>query len=87
MYASIKALVIKTSMVFNFFASNTISSCFLFVLFLIVDLYFVIPVVIAQIFNPSAELAMLIGIPTKEGKTKIETHLVTAEAKIHKCSI
>ena len=56
-------------MVFNFFASNTISSCFLFVLFLIVDLYFLIPVVIAQIFNPSAELAMLIGIPTKEGKT------------------
>ena len=52
---STEALEIKTSMLFNLdFANNTISSCFFF--FLIIDLYFLIPAVIAQIFNPIAEL-------------------------------
>ena len=45
------------------------------------DLYFSIPAVIAQIFDPAAEFAMLIGIATREAKAEIETHPVTVEAK------
>ena len=53
-------------MLFNlYFASNTILSCFFFFLFLIIDLYFLIPAVIAQIFNPVAELVISIGMPSK----------------------
>ena len=74
-------------MLFNLdFANNTILSCFLF-FFLIIDLYFLIPVVIAQIFNFIAELVIPIGIPTKEAKAEMETHPVTVEIKISKCSI
>ena len=54
--------------------------------FLIIDLYLLIPAVLAQTFNPIAELAISIGIPTKEAKAEIEIHLVTAEAKIRKSS-
>ena len=76
-----------TSMLFNLdFANNTILSCFFF-LSLIVDLYFLIPVVIAQIFNPSAELVIHIGIPIKEAKAKNKIHPVITEAKTRKCSI
>ena len=38
-------------------------------LFLIIGLYFLIPAVIVQIFNPIAELVILIEIPLKEAKT------------------
>ena len=38
-----------------------------------------------QIFNPTAELAIPTGIPIKEAK-KIETHPVTIETEISKCS-
>ena len=69
------------------FASNTILSCF-FIFFLINnDLYFLIVAVITQIFNAIVELAVPIGIPTKEGKTEMETHPVMVEVKISKCSI
>ena len=68
------------------FANNIILSCFFF-FFLIIDLYFLIAAVIAQIFNPTAELVPLIRIPTKEAKTEIEILPVTAEAKIRKCLI
>ena len=54
--------------------------------FLIIDLYLLIPAVLTQTFNPIAELAISIGIPTKEAKAEIEIHLVTAEAKIRKSS-
>ena len=40
-----------------------------FFLFLIIDLYFLIPPVIAQIFNPAAELV----IP-KEAEAKMKSH-------------
>ena len=64
-------------MYFQFdFANNTILSCFFF---LIIDLCFLIPAAIAQIFNP--ELLIPIGIPSKEGNTDIEKHPVTVEAK------
>ena len=68
------------------FASNTILSCFFF-FFLIIDLNFLTPAVIADIFIATAELAMFIGIPTKETKAEIETYPVTVEAKISKCSV
>ena len=68
------------------FANNTILSC-LFFFFLVIDLYFLIPAVITQIFNPTAELVILIQIPTKEAKAEMETHPLTVEIKISKCSI
>ena len=37
--------------------------------------------VIAQVFNQTAELAMPIGIPTKETKAEIESHPVTKKLK------
>ena len=86
-FESIKALEIKTSMLFNLdFAKNTILSCLLSFL-LIIDLYFLIAAVIAQIFNPIAELVIPIGVPIKEVKTGIKIHPVIVEAKIRKCSI
>ena len=61
-----KALEIKTFMLFNLdFASNTILSCF-YLFFLIIDLYFLIPAAIAQVFNPIAGIVIPIGIPSKE---------------------
>ena len=68
------------------FANNTIFSCFSF-FFLIIDLYFIIPKVIAQIFNPSAELAIPIGIPAKEAREERAIHRKIAEIKIRKWSI
>ena len=68
------------------FANNTILS-YLFFLFLIIDLYFLITAIIAQSFNPIAELAIPIGIPIKEAKSEIEIQPVILEAKIRRCSI
>ena len=74
-------------MLFNVnFANNTILSC-LFFFFLITDLYFLLPVAIAQIYNPNAKLVIPIGIPIKEAKVEIEMYPVIVEAKIRKCSI
>ena len=44
-------------------------------------MYFLIPVVIAQIFNPTTEVEILTGAPTNEGKMLIEIHPSTAETK------
>ena len=63
------------------FSNNTILSC-LVLFFLIIDLYFLTPVVITQILNPIVELAIRIGIPTKEAKAEMETHLVIVEITI-----
>ena len=61
-------------MLFNLvFANNTMLSCFFFFFLLMVG--FLIPAVIPQIFNPSSEIAMPIGIATKETKVERETHL------------
>ena len=69
-------------MLFNLdFANNTVLSCFVF-FFLNIDLYFLIPAVIAPNFIPIAELVIPIGIPTKEVKAEIEIHPVIVEAKI-----
>ena len=68
------------------FSNNTILSC-VFIIFLIIDLYFLIAAVIAQIFNPIADLLIPIGITFKEAKAEIEMHPVIVEPKIRKCSI
>ena len=74
-------------MLFNLvFPNNTISSC-VFLFFLIIDLDILISTVIAKMFNPTAELAMLVEIPTRKAKAEMKTDTVTAEAKISKCSI
>ena len=68
-------------MLFNLdFTNSTILSCFFF-FSLIIDLYFLIPAAIAQIFNAIEELVIPIGIPSKEGKAETEIHPVTAEVK------
>ena len=62
-----------TSIAFKVFTGNSILSCFFsfFSCFLIVGLFRLIPAVIAQIFNPTVELIIPIGIPTKEAKAEI----------------
>ena len=50
--------------------------------FLIIDFYFLIPRVIIQIFNTTAELTIPRRMSTKERKAKIETHPVTVEVNI-----
>ena len=68
-------------MLFNLdFANDNILPCFFF--FLITDLHFLIPEVITQIFNHIAELAIPIGIPTKEAEVEMEMHPVIIEIKI-----
>ena len=49
------------------FANNNILSCFFF-FFLIIGLWYLIPAVISQFFNPIAELVIPKGIPNKEAK-------------------
>ena len=74
-----KALEIKTHILFNLdFANNTIFSIF-FIFFLIIDLYLLISAVIPEIFKLIAEPVIPIGIPTKETKVEMETHPVTVE--------
>ena len=51
------------------------------------DLCFLIPSVIAQIFNPAAELVSAIGIRAKEARAEIEIEPPKVEAQISKCSI
>ena len=77
----------KTSDLFYLdFPNDNILSC-IFFFFFIIDLNFLIPAVITQIFNPIAELVILIGIPTKEAKEEMETHQVTVQINISKWSI
>ena len=45
-----------------------------------IELYFLIPAVITQIFNPIVELVIRIGIPIKEAKAEIEIHPVIVES-------
>ena len=66
------------------FGSNATFHVFFFV-FLVMDLHFLILAVSTQIFNPTAELAEALGVPTEETGAEIETHPVIAEAKISKC--
>ena len=67
MYVLMKALEIKFAM--PVFGSNTILTCFVFY-FLIIDTYFLIPAVIAQMLNSTSELAMPMRIATSQKKQK-----------------
>ena len=49
--------------------------------------FFLIPPVLNQIFNPTADLVIPTGIVTTEAKAEMETHSVFVETKISKCSI
>ena len=63
-------LEIKTSIVFNLsFPNNIILSCFFF-FYLIIDLYFLIPAVIAQVFTPTAKSVIPTGTQTNEANAE-----------------
>ena len=75
MLESFKALRNETFLLFNLaFANKTIFALFSF--FLIIDLYFLIPAVIAKIYNPIAELVISVGIPTKETKAEMVVNII-----------
>ena len=64
-----------TSRVFNLsFPINTILSCCLF-FFFIIGLWFLIPVIIVQMFIPIAELVMAGGTQTNEANAEIQTQI------------
>ena len=86
MCESIKTLEIRTLIVFNvYFPNNIILSCFFF-FFLIIDLYLLIPAVIAQTFIPNVDLRIPTGTQTNEANGEIEIQPVAVEAKISQCS-
>ena len=63
---------IHLSIVLNLtFSNNNILSCFFF--FFIIDLYFLIPAVTAQMFIPTAELVIPTRTQTNETNAEIET--------------
>ena len=68
------------------FHNNTMLSWFFF-FFLVIDVYFLIPAAIEQIFNPITELVITVKIPSKEVKADIDIQLVIVEAKVGKRSI
>ena len=70
---------------FRFLSAQILSFYFLY--FYTLQTYFLISEVIPQIFNPTLQIVIPIGIPTKEAKAEIETHPVTVEIKISKRSI
>ena len=74
-------------MLFNLDFAKKFFLAFFFFFSLIIDLYFLVPAIVAQIFNLIAELVIPIGISTKEAKAEMETHPVTVETKIRKYSI
>ena len=70
----LKALEIKISMLFNLsFPNKTILSWFFsfFLIYFRNDFYFLIPTVIVQICNPTAEPIISIDTPSKEPKASV----------------
>ena len=51
---------------------------------MIFDLHLLVPEIMAQIFNPTAELAIPTETPTNEVNSEIETQPLTAETKTKK---
>ena len=83
-YTLIKALETRTSIIGNLsFPSNTILLYFFF-FFFIIDLYFLIPDAIAQIFVPIAELVIPTGTQTNEANVEIETQPLIVEDQTNK---
>ena len=63
-------------MLFNLdFARDAILSRFFF-FFLTIDLYFLVPAIVAEILNAIAELVIPLGIPIKEVKTEVQINPV-----------
>ena len=58
----------------------------LFLLFLTINLYFLISSVITQMFIPTAELALPTGTPTNKTNAEMETQPLAAETKVRKRS-
>ena len=82
MFELIKSLEIKICLVFNLASSiNTVLSWFFF-FSVIINSCFLIPVVIALVYNAAAELVIPIGMRSNKAKSEIETHLVAKEAKM-----
>ena len=78
----IKDLEIRNSTVSNLaFTSNTILSCFFF-FFVIIDLYYLIPEVTEQIFNPIAEHVIPIEIEINEVNAEIETQTLEVTSNL-----
>ena len=77
----------KNSILLNLDVTNNTILPSIFSFFLIIDLYCLIPAVIAQVFNRIAELVIPIEIPIREGKAEIKMHPVIVGAKIRKCLI
>ena len=57
----------------------------IFLFFLIIDLYFFIPEITAQIFLPTAELGLSTETPTNRANAEIKTQPMTAKTKTRKC--
>ena len=72
-YQLIKALEIRPSIVFDlpFRSTNTLSCLFFF--FFIIDLYFLIPAVIAKTFIPTAKLVMSTETQNNDANAEIKT--------------
>ena len=51
------------------------------------EIYFLIPSVIAKIFITTTELIIQIGTQTNKANPKIETYPVIVEARTSKCSL
>ena len=84
---SIKALEIKTLKVSNFVFANNNIYIMIFFFFLIIDLYLLIPAVIAQIPIPTAEPVIPTGTPTSEANAGIKTQPLTAKIKQEKVQL
>ena len=67
------------------FADNIILPCFFF-FFLTIDLYLSILELNVKILNSIAEVAISIGMPSKEAKAEIEIQPVIVESRTRKCS-
>ena len=84
-YELIKNLEISTSLVFQISFSDTNISSFAF-FFFIIGLYFLIPEMIVQMFNPTAEIVIPRETQINGGNAEIEMPQVTVETKISKFS-
>ena len=59
---------------------------FLLLFFFVIDLYFLIPAMIAKMLNPTTKLEIPIGTQTNEANAETETQPAIVEARISKCS-
>ena len=66
-------------MVFSLSFPNSTTLSYYFFFFYTIDLFFLIPAVIKQIFIPTA------GTQTSEANLETETEPVTVETRINKC--